>query len=54
MGGDYSKRASSKGKHVVVIGSEFTIESVMSFLSEFFEHPKLEVSADRLGLQNMN
>ncbi|XP_059167919.1 potassium channel subfamily T member 2-like [Physella acuta] len=42
MGGDYSKRAASKGKHVVVIGSEFTIESVMSFLSEFFEHPKLE------------
>ncbi|XP_055872368.1 potassium channel subfamily T member 2-like isoform X3 [Biomphalaria glabrata] len=42
MGGDYSKRASNRGKHVVVIGAEFTIESVMSFLSEFFEHPKLE------------
>ncbi|BFZ21583.1 hypothetical protein BsWGS_24622 [Bradybaena similaris] len=42
MGGDYSKRASAKSKHVVVIGSQFTIESVMSFLSEFFEHPKME------------
>ncbi|CAG5135349.1 unnamed protein product, partial [Candidula unifasciata] len=42
MGGDYSKRPSAKYKHVVVIGTQFTIESVMSFLSEFFEHPKLE------------
>lgn len=43
MGGDYSKRASARNKHVVVVGSQFTTESVMSFLNEFFEHPKLEV-----------
>ncbi|CAG5117869.1 unnamed protein product, partial [Candidula unifasciata] len=42
MGGDYSKRASARNKHVVVVGSQFTTESVMSFLDEFFEHPKLE------------
>ncbi|BFZ11115.1 hypothetical protein BsWGS_14154 [Bradybaena similaris] len=42
MGGDYSKRASARNKHVVVVGSQFTTESVMSFLNEFFEHPKLE------------
>ncbi|GFR99152.1 potassium channel subfamily T member 1 [Elysia marginata] len=42
MGGDYTKRAASRGKHVVVIGSEFSTDSVMNFLHEFYEHPKLE------------
>ncbi|RUS81211.1 hypothetical protein EGW08_011005 [Elysia chlorotica] len=42
MGGDYTKRAASRGKHVVVIGSEFSTDSVMNFLNEFYEHPKLE------------
>ncbi|GFO02053.1 potassium channel subfamily t member 1-like protein [Plakobranchus ocellatus] len=42
MGGDYSKRAASRGKHVVVIGSEFSTDSVMNFLHEFYEHPRLE------------
>ncbi|XP_012937020.1 potassium channel subfamily T member 2 [Aplysia californica] len=42
MGGDFRRKASAKSKHVVVIGTEFTTESVMNFLNEFFEHPKLE------------
>lgn len=46
MGVDYSKRDSSGSKHVLVISSDFTTESVMNFLNEFYEHPRLEVVYD--------
>nr|KAG5698607.1 hypothetical protein BaRGS_027118 [Batillaria attramentaria] len=41
-GGDYGKRKSARSKHVIVCGTSFTIESVMNFLNEFYEHQKSE------------
>ncbi|XP_070209297.1 potassium channel subfamily T member 2-like isoform X2 [Littorina saxatilis] len=41
-GGDYGKSKAQRSKHVVVCASAFTADSVMNFLNEFYEHPKLE------------
>lgn len=41
-GGEFSRRAASRNKHVVVCSSMLTQETVMDFLNEFYAHPKLE------------
>lgn len=42
-GGEYSQRAASRNKHVVVCSSVLNVEAIMDFLNEFYAHPKLEV-----------
>ena len=44
MGGEYSRRAALRNKHVIVCSTSLTQETVMDFLNEFYAHPKLEVS----------
>lgn len=41
-GGEY--RSGGKNKHVIVCSSFLSQASVMDFLTEFYAHPKLEVS----------
>ncbi|XP_067665329.1 potassium channel subfamily T member 2-like isoform X2 [Haliotis asinina] len=41
-GGEYSHRAASRNKHVVVCSSVLNVEAIMDFLNEFYAHPKLE------------
>lgn len=43
VGGEYSRRAAQRNKHVIVCSSALTQETVMDFLNEFYAHPKLEV-----------
>lgn len=42
-GGEFSNRAASQNKHVIVCSSMLMQETVMDFLNEFYAHPKLEV-----------
>ncbi|XP_070208431.1 potassium channel subfamily T member 2-like isoform X2 [Littorina saxatilis] len=42
VGGEYSRRAAQRNKHVIVCSSALTQETVMDFLNEFYAHPKLE------------
>ena len=44
VGGEYSRRAALRNKHVIVCSTSLTQETVMDFLNEFYAHPKLEVS----------
>lgn len=49
-GGNYSRHRAQTEKHVVLCVSSLKIDLLMDFLNEFYAHPRLQVTLNRLYL----